>query len=192
MELVCYQETNSTRNYGYNEMTILQKCHEQSRFLRGASLIAKITGRNIVKNINLILSQIRSPRGNFFAAETGLKIQYINARCFFFTSGMWDKVIALKGGVGAISYKEIREGKIPPPGIYVDVETAYGSLIRKELRKDRKAFRLLHYPIDISGVSGYYGTTIDMGLGTKIVQYMKSMIKSILFEIKIRRKMFFD
>ena len=47
---------------------------------------------------------------------------------------------------------------------------------------------MLRYPIDISGTSGYYGTTIDMGLKTKIKRYMKCMVKAILFDFQTRRK----
>lgn len=182
VELICYKDTDSTRHYGYNEMIILQRCKSQSAFLKTAELIVKITGRNKVLNLNQLLSQIRSPRGDFFAAETGVQLLYINARCFFFTKSLWNDVLALTDGVGRISHDEIKAGKTPPPGVYVDVETAYGALIRARMYKDKKGFRMLKYPILLSGKSGYYGSALDVNLKIKVKKYVKCYLKFLYWQ----------
>ena len=183
IELICYKDTDNTRNYGYNEMIILETCKNQSVFLQNAELIVKITGRIKVLNLEQLISQVRKPRGDFFAAEIGVQMLYINARCFFFTNTVWDEIFALKDGVGRITHDEIKAGKNPPPGVYVDVETAFGSLIRERIRKDRKTFRMLRYPIIMSGTSGYYGSALDVNLRVKLKEYVKSCLRYLYWHI---------
>ena len=63
MELVCYKETNTTRQFGYNEMLILKNVYDRSVFLKSASLVFKITGRLIVKNLAWHVAQLRYAGG---------------------------------------------------------------------------------------------------------------------------------
>ncbi len=182
-ELITYVETDSSRCYGYNEMVILETCKNQSLFLKRAELIIKITGRIKVLNLEQLISQVRKPRGDFFATEIGVQLLYNNARCFFFTKSVWDEIIALKEGVGGITVAEVNAGKIPPHGVYVDVETAYAALIRKRIHKDKKTFKMLRYPLILSGSSGYFGTTLDLHTREILLKYIKCFLKYLYWRV---------
>lgn len=178
IEYICFQETNKARNYGYNEMIILEKIKKESQFLKDAKLIIKLTGRIIIKNIVQLTSQVKKERGHFLAANINRNLQYISSRCFFFTTSMYDTILSKKDGIGAITYKYVRDGGVIPPDKYVDIESAIAGVIKEELQKDLKSFKFLHYPMLISGVSGYYGTDLETKSTMKLIQkYIKHLLR---------------
>ena len=178
IEFICFQETNKTRNHGYNEMLILERIKKESLFLKKAKILIKMTGRIVIKNIIRLTSQVKKYRTGFIAANINRDLQYIDCRCFFFTTSMYDAILSKKDGIGAITYEYVRNGGVIPPNQYVDIESAIAGVIKEELQKDLNSFKFLHYPILVSGISGYKGTDMEIHNTMKlIIKYIKHILR---------------
>lgn len=178
LELICYVETNTTRNAGYNEMLILRHLKEESKFIADSKLIFKVTGRLITRNIMSHVRQLRNKRGDFFAAHLFRNLLYIDSRFFAFTTSKFDEILALQDVCCAIHWVDIKAGKCKngENGLYVDFESTIGAAIRNSLRNDKNSFYYLAFPIIISGVEGFYGTKYDDSFWFRIKEHVKSFM----------------
>ena len=189
IEYICFQETNNTRNHGYNEMLILERIKRESLFLKNAKILIKVTGRLVIKNIIQLTSQVKKNQGDFLAANINRNLQYIDCRCFFFTPSMYDALLSKKDGIGAITYQYVRDGGVIPPDKYVDIESAIAGVIKEELQKDLKSFKFLHYPILVSGISGYKGTDMEIHNTMKLIlKYIKHLLRVLDWYLLIMPK----
>lgn len=180
MELVCYQERNTSRQFGYNEMLILKNVYDKSQFLKAASLIFKITGRLIVQNITWHVRQLRhyTGGGNFIAAHIHRSLVYIDSRFFAFTTSRFEDILAEEPNCCAISWDDIHAGKCKngDNGKWVDFESTIGAVIHRGMMKDRRSFRFLLFPIFVKGIEGYRGTAYNHSFLYKIKLSLKKIV----------------
>lgn len=188
LELICFVETNTTRNAGYNEMLILHKVKDNSKFIKEASLIFKITGRLIVRNILSHVRQLRFKKGEYYAAHLFRSLVYIDSRFFAFTPSKFDEILELEDVCCALDWKEIHKGtyKNGDGGKYVDFESTIGAAIRNSLYKDKHSFYYLINPFIVSGIEGYYGTKYDDSLQFRIIETIKSWIWYLDYHILVK------
>lgn len=191
IELICYQETNTTRTYGYNEMLILRHIYEESKFIDKSTLILKVTGRLIVKNINSHVRQLRRSKGDFIAAYIHRSLVYIDSRFFAFTSSMFAHILSYEDACCAIFWEDVHAGKVKngEGGKYVDFESTIGAAIRDALRRDKKSFRFLFHPRIISGVEGYYGTVYNDGLWFQLKARVKSALWYLDYHLFVKPRL---
>lgn len=182
MELICYQETNTTRTFGYNEMLILRNVYERSIFLKDAKLVFKITGRLIVPNVMWHVAQLRRiGGGNFIAADLHYNLDYIDSRFFAFTVSRYSDILKEEPNCCAIHWNDIHAGKCRngDNGKWVDFESTIGAVIRKGMIKDMSSFRYLCFPIFVKGIEGYHGTTYDDSFIFRLKLIAKKTIKDL-------------
>lgn len=178
IELICFVETNTTRNAGYNEMLILHRIKDESKFIEKSSLVFKITGRLIVRNIMSHVRQLRNKQGDFFAAHLFRNLLYIDSRFFAFTTSKYDEILALEDECCAIHWDDVKAGKCKngENGKYVDFESTIGAVIKKSLYKEIDSFYYLRNPFIISGVEGFYGKRYKDDFIFRIKAYVKSFM----------------
>lgn len=182
IELICYQETNTSRQFGYNEMLILKNVYEKSLFLKKASLVFKITGRLIIQNIKWHVLQLRyySGKGDFIAANIHRKLIYIDSRFFAFTTSRFEDILSEEPNCCAIFWDDIKAGKCQngDNGKWVDFESTIGAVIRKGMENNKK-FRFLLFPIFVKGIEGYQGKEYNHSMRNKIKQTIKTCVWNI-------------
>lgn len=181
VELISWQETNTSRTFGYNEFLILKKVYQQSLFVKEAKLIIKITGRLIVKNIKWHIRQLQLFSGDYIAADIHRSLVYIDSRFFAFTVSKYEEILAKEDACCAVFWDDIHSGKSRngDDGKYVDFESTIGAVIKESFIADKSTFKYLWFPIYIEGIEGYKGIQYRGDLYTRLILACKKLVHLI-------------
>lgn len=132
---------------GYNEMEIIQYAMLNSKFIKGARGILKITGRLQVLNINFILRTLEDIENKPLICNI-FKKGKMDSRCFYFTKEFWPYLYQYK----------------PQINRKFSFESALWKAIH--IYKEDKYFLYQQFtvPLRIKGVSGGFGTAYKHNL----------------------------
>lgn len=173
VEMLTYEGNHFDKGLGkgYGEGLIMRHALSHSKILKDDSIIIKVSGRHIVKNINLIVSltSMFSNCRQVVACDVNPKTRGANSDMFIGTMDFYrffDKYV-----------EDINERE----NIWFE-HVLYAAIV--DFCKEKGNFVFLPLPLNQEGVSGSMGTKFKR---PSCSLYMKHFLKALLYKFGIRR-----
>jgi hypothetical protein len=174
VEFICYnQEKEDGRNHGYYEWDILRHVYQCSQSVKNTSIIFKITGRLILKNICTIINSLDKNDKAFIAGNmyrTSLEDGYFNidTRFFAFSTNLYNNILSVQNIVG-------------DDYIYCLVERAMSELVKKFILENTASFVELRQPFVVRGCQANHNVVYDFSVIRLVMAYIYRLYYSLIW-----------
>lgn len=170
LEFITFSSNDYDRNLGkgYGEMLILMKAIEQSKFIKDAEFICKITGRYIIKNINNLLSSYKLEKSDIYGLQK-FNFQFVDSRIFIVQKSFFSDFLFQFLG-------SLNDSK----GIYFEHCLSKATLLAMASGKRFMPFKYLPWIVGQSGTDGnFYKSSIFHWLPRNLIQRAKYFLNKI-------------